>query len=145
MHNFKELLVWRKAVDLVLEVYRIVKSFPDTERFNLNTRTDVLSEPARRLALTRFVREVMAASARIRAQSTELIPSLAPHVGLTARAVAAVWRQFRFPASLSNGMSSSLPDVEAWVAVTQTRQPRRGDELTRLIDRTVLAAAQAHK
>ena len=35
MHNFKELLVWQKAVDLVVMIYLAVEHFPDKERFNL--------------------------------------------------------------------------------------------------------------
>lgn len=35
MHNFKDLLVWHKAVDLVVMIYQAVENFPSKERFNL--------------------------------------------------------------------------------------------------------------
>lgn len=35
MHNFKELIVWQKARKLVKEIYLIVKSFPDEEKFGI--------------------------------------------------------------------------------------------------------------
>src|SRR5947208_520599 len=35
MHNFKDLLVWQKAVDLVVAVYKGVEHFSSAERFNL--------------------------------------------------------------------------------------------------------------
>lgn len=35
MHNFKDLLVWHKAVDLVVMIYKVVEDFPTKERFNL--------------------------------------------------------------------------------------------------------------
>jgi four helix bundle protein len=35
MHNYKELEVWRKAMDFVVEVYRITASFPSEEKFAL--------------------------------------------------------------------------------------------------------------
>jgi four helix bundle protein len=35
MNNFRELKVWHKSVDLVVEIYKITKAFPDTEKFNL--------------------------------------------------------------------------------------------------------------
>lgn len=35
MHNFRELLVWQKAVALVVKIYEITRKFPDSERFNL--------------------------------------------------------------------------------------------------------------
>jgi four helix bundle protein len=35
MHNFKELKVWQKAVDLAVKVYTVTKSFPEEEKFGL--------------------------------------------------------------------------------------------------------------
>jgi four helix bundle protein len=35
MHNFRELLVWQKAVAFVVRIYEITQKFPDSERFNL--------------------------------------------------------------------------------------------------------------
>jgi len=35
MNNFRELIVWQKSVDLVVEVYKLTKTFPDSEKFNL--------------------------------------------------------------------------------------------------------------
>jgi len=35
MHNFKELIIWQKARKLVKDVYLILKSFPDDERFGI--------------------------------------------------------------------------------------------------------------
>ena len=38
MNNFRELLVWKKSVDLTVEIYKLTKLFPDSERFNLTTQ-----------------------------------------------------------------------------------------------------------
>ena len=38
MNNFRELLVWKKSVDLSVEIYKLTKLFPDSERFNLTTQ-----------------------------------------------------------------------------------------------------------
>jgi four helix bundle protein len=35
MHNFKELKVWRKAVDFAVKIYFVTKSFPNEEKFGL--------------------------------------------------------------------------------------------------------------
>lgn len=35
MHNFKELKVWQKAVDMAVKIYTITKSFPSEEKFGL--------------------------------------------------------------------------------------------------------------
>jgi sulfonate transport system substrate-binding protein len=116
-----------------------------TERFNLNTRTDVLSDPTRRLALSRFVQRVIEASARLRARPASLIPSLAPRIGLSERTVTAVWRQFGFPASLPNALAADLEPVETWLAATQKRQARSRQQLTSLIDKSVLIGIPQQK
>ena len=35
MHNFKELLVWQKSMDLVELVYKLIDSFPKEEKYGL--------------------------------------------------------------------------------------------------------------
>ncbi|AEI50013.1 four helix bundle protein [Runella slithyformis] len=35
MHNFKELKVWQKSVDLAVDTYYLTKYFPSEERFGL--------------------------------------------------------------------------------------------------------------
>lgn len=35
MKQYKELTVWKEAMDLVTEVYRLTSTFPDNERFGL--------------------------------------------------------------------------------------------------------------
>ena len=35
MHNFKELIVWQKSRELVKELYLILVSFPDAEKFGI--------------------------------------------------------------------------------------------------------------
>ncbi len=35
MHNFKELTVWNKSVDIALEIYKLTMSFPSEEKFGL--------------------------------------------------------------------------------------------------------------
>lgn len=38
MHKFKELVVWQKAVDLAIEIYKVTKHFPADERFGLTSQ-----------------------------------------------------------------------------------------------------------
>jgi four helix bundle protein len=35
MHNFKELIVWKKARNLVKDIYELTQKFPDNEKFGL--------------------------------------------------------------------------------------------------------------
>lgn len=48
IHSYKELLVWQKAIQLVVNVYALTKRFPKNEQFALTsqTRRAVVSIPA---------------------------------------------------------------------------------------------------
>jgi four helix bundle protein len=48
LQNFRELLVWQKAHQLVLALYKATKSFPDDERYGLTSqiRRSAASIPA---------------------------------------------------------------------------------------------------
>ena len=35
MKNYKDLLIWRKGIELVKEVYKVVKFIPETEKYGL--------------------------------------------------------------------------------------------------------------
>ncbi len=35
MHNFRELKVWQKSIDLAVTIYQLTKKYPADERFNL--------------------------------------------------------------------------------------------------------------
>jgi four helix bundle protein len=38
MHNFKDLIVWQKSIDLTTKIYSITKGFPSDERFGLTSQ-----------------------------------------------------------------------------------------------------------
>ena len=38
MHNFKELVVWQKSRSLVKDIYSLVVSFPDDEKFGISSQ-----------------------------------------------------------------------------------------------------------
>ena len=35
MYNFKELKVWQKAIDFVVEIYQLTETFPDRKKFGI--------------------------------------------------------------------------------------------------------------
>lgn len=39
MHNLKELKIWKKAIDLAVEVYRVTTLFPADEKYGLISQT----------------------------------------------------------------------------------------------------------
>ena len=38
MKGYKDLIVWQKSINLVIKIYRIVSTFPDTEKFCLSSQ-----------------------------------------------------------------------------------------------------------
>jgi four helix bundle protein len=48
MKDHKELMVWQRAVELVTEIYKVTRAFPDEEKFGLTSqaRRAVTSIPA---------------------------------------------------------------------------------------------------
>jgi four helix bundle protein len=38
VQNYRDLLVWQKAMQLAVDVYRVTRDFPDGERFGLTTQ-----------------------------------------------------------------------------------------------------------
>jgi four helix bundle protein len=48
MHNFKDLNVWKKSIQLVKEVYIITKNYPAEEKFGLTSqiRRSAISIPS---------------------------------------------------------------------------------------------------
>jgi len=48
MHNYKELKIWSKAIDISLIVYQLVNNFPESEKFNLSSqiRRSAISIPS---------------------------------------------------------------------------------------------------
>ena len=39
IRNYRDLLVWQRSMDLILDVYRITRNYPDDERFELRAHT----------------------------------------------------------------------------------------------------------
>ena len=38
MHNYRELKIWQKAIDLSIDTYALVEEFPDNEKLNLSSQ-----------------------------------------------------------------------------------------------------------
>src|SRR5215471_1858823 len=112
-----------------------------TERFNLNTRADVLANPEKRSALLALVRTIVRSSAELRKRPPDLIASLSPRVGLRDKTVIAVRPQFSFPASISGKLRDALGEVEPWAAAMQKRPQRARNDLAVLIDSSVVEQA----
>jgi len=112
------------------------------ERFNLNTTTRVLQDPAKRRALVEFLRAVSRASDLARRQPVQARALLAPFINTPEATMEHVWNRFVFPANLPGDLPAVLGDVEIFVAAVQYRQPRPRASLSVFIDPSLLSAAK---
>lgn len=112
------------------------------ERFNLNTTTRVLQDPAKRRALVEFLRAVSRASDLARRQPVQARTLLAPFIHTPEATMEHVWNRFVFPANLPGDLPAVLGDVEIFVAAVQNRQPRPRASLSVFIDPSLLSAAK---
>ncbi|WP_422516056.1 ABC transporter substrate-binding protein [Sphingomonas sp. 3-13AW] len=113
------------------------------ERFNLNTRAASLSDPVKRKAIVRFVREIVDVSAAIGHDAAEARALAAESAGFSPAAVARAWPTLAFPAALPADLPDVLSEEEHWLAGQEGRAPRSRAELNSLIDPSVLAEALA--
>ncbi len=37
-HNFKKLIIWQESLELVIETYKMTKTFPSEEKFGLTSQ-----------------------------------------------------------------------------------------------------------
>jgi NitT/TauT family transport system substrate-binding protein len=112
------------------------------ELFDLNTTTAVLNDPARRQALVRAVRAMIAASTKVRTEPASVWPLLFERINVTIPTTKAVWNNFRFNARIPEDALNVLTEEEPWVARIQKRAPRTRAQLQVLLDDTVLRDAR---
>ena len=80
MQGYKDLLVWQKAMDLVVAIYRVTQSFPKTETYGLTSQMQraAVSVPSNiaeghRLKQTQaYVRHIAIASGSLAELETQL-------------------------------------------------------------------------
>lgn len=105
------------------------------ERFNLNTTTAVLNDPARRAALVRAIRTIAEVSQELTAHPRKHWPALSQAVNAPVSVIEKAWPQFRFPARLdTESLIAVLTDMEPWAAGVQKRAPRSRGELAAMLD-----------
>jgi NitT/TauT family transport system substrate-binding protein len=117
------------------EVYR--------ELFNLHTTTDVLADATKRRGVVELVRELMAASATLRADPTAANSVLTGPAGVSASVLTASMNYERFAGTLVSDLLDVLTEEEPWRANIDGRSARSRDDLAKYIDTSVLADAMA--
>jgi len=116
--NFRELIVWQKALDLVEEIYKASKSFPNDELYGLTSqiRRAVVSIPSNiaegqgRDSTREFRRHLSIAYGSLCEVQTQIIIAQRL-IYLKEEQVIRLLSMTDEVARLINGLSNSLPDL----------------------------------
>jgi NitT/TauT family transport system substrate-binding protein len=139
--------IWEPAAEksiAALGADAVVLSGPAyRERFNLNTTTGVLADPARRKAIVDLLRVLIDTSREARDHPERAKALIAAKLGLTEQFVSTVWPLFSFPASIPDDMLASMVEQEPWMAQKQNRPARSPEAIAALIDASLLRDAKA--
>ena len=112
-----------------------------TEKFNLCTTQANLDHPSTRRRIVAFVRALIAAAQRLKAEPEAGQRLVAKAAGLDIETVRASWPQLSYPGALAPDLLDVFERQEPWIARVQGRSPRSRDALSRLIDGSVLEEA----
>jgi sulfonate transport system substrate-binding protein len=114
-----------------------------TEKFNLSTTQANLDDPAVRPRIVAFVRALIEAARRLKAEPEPGWRLVARTAELDLETVRGSWPCFSYPGTLATDLLDIFERQEPWIAKLQGRAPRARNELARLIDRSVLDEARA--
>jgi NitT/TauT family transport system substrate-binding protein len=140
--------IWEPEIELAAEAIGAdAIEFQDRsvyrELFNLNTTAAALADPAKRREIVAFVRALIAATERIRAEPSVAWPLVAARNGYDVALIERVWHHEGFPGTLVGDLLDVLVEEDVYLARERGRAPRSRAELAELIDTTVLAEALA--
>ena len=84
MHNLEKLVIWKKAIDLVADIYKLTSSFPESEKFGLISQINRsavsvpsnIAEGAGRKSSKEFIHFLSIANGSIYELKTQLIISI---------------------------------------------------------------------
>lgn len=112
------------------------------ELFNLQTSTNVLARPEKRRALVEFLRSLISASAGLRERPREFWPVISAKENYTEAVISKSWPQLRYAGSMAGDLLDVMTEEERWVAKEKARTPRTREQLSVLIDRSLLDDAR---
>lgn len=105
-----------------------------TEKFNLCTTQAQLDDSRMRKRIVSFVRALIAAAARLKAEPEAGWRLVANAADLDIETVRAAWPCFNFPGALAGDLLEVFERQEPWIARVQKRAPRGRAALAGLID-----------
>jgi NitT/TauT family transport system substrate-binding protein len=112
----------------------IVRGPRYSERFNLNTTSEIAADPVKRAALVELLRGIIRTSKEVRDHPDKVQPVIAGKLDLPLPLVSETWSLFRFPAAIPDDLLATMVEQEPWMAMKQNRAPRPREAIAALID-----------
>jgi len=122
----------------------ILKGPRYSERFNLNTTSEIAADPVKRAALVELLRTLIRTSKEVREHPDKVQPVIAAKLNLPLPLVSASWDRFRFPAAVPDDLLDTMLEQEPWMAQKQNRAPRSREAIAALIDASLWREAASH-
>lgn len=116
-----------------------------TEKFNLCTKQANLDDRAMRARIVAFVRSLITAAQRLKAEPESGCRLVAETARLDIETVRGSWPRFDYPGTLAPDLLDRFERQEPWIARVQRRAPRDRAALGKLIDDSVLREARASR
>jgi NitT/TauT family transport system substrate-binding protein len=113
-----------------------------TEKFNLCTTQANLENPVMRRRIVGFVRALIEAARRLKAEPENGCRLVAKTAALDIETVRGAWPCFNYPGTLAPDLLDAFERQEPWIAGLQGRAPRAREALANLIDDSVLREAR---
>lgn len=113
------------------------------ELFNLCTTQSHLDDPAMRQKMIAFVRALITATVHLQQDPHDARLLVAQAAGLGIASVENSWPYLTYPGTLAADLLDVLFNADAWVAKETSRAPRTCNELSQLVDSSVLRDALA--
>ena len=112
-----------------------------TEKFNLCTKQENLEDPLLRKKIVEFVRALVSAAQRLKAEPElgQTLVAQTAHLEMTT--VRNAWHCFHYPGTLAQDLLDVFARQEPWIAKLQGRAPRGREVLSELIDDSVVGEA----
>jgi ABC-type nitrate/sulfonate/bicarbonate transport system substrate-binding protein len=130
--------IWEPASEKSLQALGpdtvIIRGPRYSERFNLNTTSEIAADPVKRAALVELLRGIIRTSKEVRDHPDKVQPVIAGKLDLPLPLVSETWSLFRFPAAIPDDLLATMVEQEPWMAMKQNRAPRPREAIAALID-----------
>lgn len=113
------------------------------EKFNVCTKQAHLDDPGIRKEIVAFVRALVTAAERLKADPAHGQELVAKTAGIDIEVVRNAWHCFEYPGTLAPDLLDVFERQEPWLARVQHRPARGRDALSALIDDSVLREARS--